>query len=314
MNECSLGARMSRSREWTVRTDDGVGLHAELWPAGTEGAPLVVGLHGITANRRAFLPLLDELGGEVDFLAVDARGRGRSDKPEDPARYGHRRHAEDAACVLRDVGRPADVIVGQSMGAWDGLLLAAHHPDLVRALVLGDGGYFPDLPDGVEPEEFVDAIMGPGWVERLTAVAPSRAVLFAALQQVPPFRDSWGPALEAMFDAGLEELPDGAVRNRCSAVGARFDSTDYFTPREAPYVRTDLAKVGCPVHLVRAPRGFDVSPETQAPLLSEEAVEGFRRELPQLVVETVPDTNHYTVNFGPRGVVVLAEAVRKALR
>jgi pimeloyl-ACP methyl ester carboxylesterase len=164
----------------------------------------------------------------------------------------------------------------------------------------------------VSPEEHVDAIMGPGWVERMTAVVPSRAVLFTALQQVPPFRDSWSPELEAMFDAGLEELPDGSVRNRCSPVGARFDSIDYFTPRSAPYVRTDLARVTCPVHLVRAPRGFDISPETQEPLLPESAVEEFQRALPQLVVETVPDTNHYTVNFGRAGVVALAEAVRKA--
>jgi hypothetical protein len=64
---------------------------------------------------------------------------------------------------------------------------------------------------------------------------------------------------------------------------------------------------------VRAPRGFDISPETQDPLLPEAAVEGFQRDLPQLTVETVPDTNHYTVNFGARGVTAIANAVRKLL-
>jgi hypothetical protein len=68
------------------------------------------------------------------------------------------------------------------------------------------------------------------------------------------------------------------------------------------------------VHLVRAPRGFDISPETREPLLSDVAVEDFTRALPQLVVETVPDTNHYTVNFAKQGVVVLAESIRKATR
>jgi hypothetical protein len=104
------------------------------------------------------------------------------------------------------------------------------------------------------------------------------------------------------------------VRNRCSPVGAKVDSEDYFVPRELPYVRADLPLVECPVHLVRAPRGFDISPETQAPLIPDAAVEEFRRAVPQLVVETVADTNHYTVNFARPGVVVLAEAVRKALR
>ena len=85
-------------------------------------------------------------------------------------------------------------------------------------------------------------------------------------------------------------------------------------PREDPYVRRDLGKVRCAVHLVRAPRGFDISPETTAPLMSEQAVEEFGNAVPQLVVETVPDTNHYTVNFGKAGVTALAKAIRKAVR
>jgi hypothetical protein len=72
--------------------------------------------------------------------------------------------------------------------------------------------------------------------------------------------------------------------------------------------------VTCPAHLVRAARGFDISPETQEPLMPVETVEEFRRALPQLIVETVPDTNHYSVNFGKAGVVALAEAIRKAVR
>jgi pimeloyl-ACP methyl ester carboxylesterase len=112
---------MRESREWSVTTDDGIRLHVEQWPAAAAGAPLVLALHGITANRRGFLPLVEELAGEVELVAYDARGRGSSDKPDDPARYGHRRHAEDAAAVLGAEGRPADDVVGQSMGAWDGL-------------------------------------------------------------------------------------------------------------------------------------------------------------------------------------------------
>lgn len=305
---------MVESRQWTVAADDGVQLHVESWPGAQDGAPLVLGLHGITANRRAFLPLIAELAGEVEFVAYDARGRGLSDKPEDPAAYGHRRHAEDAANVLTAIGRPADVVMGQSMGAWDGLLLAVHHPEMVGALVLGDGGYFADLPDGLEPEDFVDRTMGRGWYERMQMVVPSREVLFGLLRQAPPYRDIWAPSVEALLSAGLETLPDGQIKNACSPLAAKVDSLDYFIPAEDPYVRRDLDKVTCPVHLVRAPRGFDVNPETVDPLMPERAVEEFCRAVPQLVVETVPDTNHFSVNFGTAGVVALAEAIRKAVR
>jgi pimeloyl-ACP methyl ester carboxylesterase len=305
---------MTESREWTVTADDGVRLHVQTWAAASPDAPLVLALHGITANRLAFLPLLDELAGEVEFVAYDARGRGRSDKPTDPGAYGHRRHAADAAGVIDAIGRRADVVLGQSMGAWDGLILAAHRPELVGALVLGDGGYFRDLPDGLEPAEFVDATMGRGWLDRMQMTVPSKDMLFTALKMVPSFRDSWGPALEEMFTAGLETLPDGSVRNVCSPVGAQVDAHDYFVPRDAPYVRRDLGLVRCPVHLVRASRGFDISPETVDPLLPEDAVEEFRGVVPHLVIETVPDTNHYSLNFGKNGVVALAEAIRKATR
>ena len=305
---------MAASTQWTVTADDGVELFVESWPADRTDAPLVLGLHGLSANRLGFLPLVEQLAGEVQFVAYDARGRGRSGKPTDVSRYGHRRHAEDAASVLGAIGRRADVVVGQSMGAWDGLLLAAHHPDSVGAIVLADGGYFQDLPDDVATTDFIDATMGPGWYERLSAVLPSRELVMTMLPTMAPYKDIWSPAAEAMLVEGLEELPDGTVRNACYPPAIKFDTEDYFSPREAPYVKTEITSVTCPVHLVRATRGFDISPETQEPLMPEGAVDELRGVLPQLVVETVPDTNHFTVNFGKAGVTVLAEAVRKAIR
>lgn len=305
---------MAASKQWTVTADDGVQLFAESWPADRPDAPLVLGLHGLSANRLGFLPLVEQLAGEVEFVAYDARGRGRSDKPADVTSYGHRRHAEDAAAVLAAIGRRADVVVGQSMGAWDGLLLAAHHEDAVGAIVLADGGWFEDLPSDLTVAEFVDVTMGRGWYDRLTAVLPSRELVLSMLPTMAPYKDIWSPAAEAMLVEGLEDLPDGTVRNACYAPGVKFDTEDYFSPREAPYVKTEITSVTCPVHLVRATRGFDVSPETLTPLMPEGAVEELRSVLPQLVVETVPDTNHFTVNFGVAGVTVLAEAVRKAIR
>lgn len=304
---------MRSSRQWDVETDDGVRLHAQTWPADAAGAPVVLALHGITANRLGFLNLVDELAGEVEFVAYDARGRGRSDKPDDPARYGHLRNARDAACVLDALGGPSAVVVGQSMGAWDGLVLAANRSDLVRALVLGDGGFFADLPADADAAAYVAGIMGVGWLDRLRATLPSRQFVVEAFRATPALRDYFDSAFEAMLQEGLEDQPDGTVRMRCSPVGAEVDSLDYFEPRDRPAVKARLAEVGCPVHLVRAPRGFDLSPDTSEPLMPESSVEGLRREVPQLTVETVPGTNHYTVNFARPGVIALAEAVRKAL-
>jgi pimeloyl-ACP methyl ester carboxylesterase len=205
--------------EWTVETDDGVRLFGARWPASRPDAPVVLALHGITANRLAFLPLVDAFSGDVELFAYDARGRGRSDKPAEPERYGHGRHAADAAEVLRALTTGPTVIVGQSMGAWDSLLLAARDPELVHALVLGDGGYFTDLPDGVTPEAYVEGAMGAGWRQRMAVTLPSRSAALDIFRAMPPFADIWDDNLAAMLDEGLEDRPDGSVGPRCSVVG-----------------------------------------------------------------------------------------------
>jgi pimeloyl-ACP methyl ester carboxylesterase len=297
-----------------VTADDGVELQAQRWPASSPDAPVVLGLHGITANRLGLLPVLEQSNGEFELVTLDHRGRGLSDKPEDPASYGHRRNADDAAAVLRHLGLRDVIVVGQSMGAWVALQLAAHHPELVKAAVLVDGGFFPDLAPGETPKEHVDAIMGPGWEQRLTMTVPSADFVIDMFKAHPAFQGIWSDGLEEHLRAGLEVGPDGTARSRCSVVAAVHDSTDYFRPfGELPYVRADLPRVTCPVTLLRATAGFSISPETMAPMMAVEVCEQFQRELPQLQVQTVEGTNHYSIGYGPTGAAAVVEAIRKVM-
>ena len=293
-----------------ITTDDGVRLEIQHWPAATAGAPVVLGLHGLSANRLSFAALARALDGAVHIVAFDCRGRGRSDHPDDAAAYGMRRHAEDAAAVLAGCGVDSAIVVGQSMGAWIGMQLAAHHPDRVRALILVDGGWFGPLPADEEPQAFADRITG-GLLSRLPVVFPSIDLVMGAFQQVPAFAESWDELLDAQLRESLEELPDGTCRARTSEVGVRADSDSYFTPRDAPYCNTDAPLVRCPVRLLRADRGFDAGPGTEAPLLPLDAVEGFRAAVPQLDVTTMPGTTHYSINLGHAGTRAMAAAVRE---
>lgn len=302
---------MRTQEELRVVADDGVALQVARWAG--EG-PTVLGLHGLTANRLGFLPLLDHLDPSVQVVSLDARGRGLSDKPESADRYGHRRNADDAAAVLRALGLSDVVVLGHSMGSWVGLELAAHHPDLVRAVVLVDGGFFGDLPEGVTPMQYVESIMGPGWDARLGATVPSVDAVLQMFQAHPAFAGIWSDPLEQHLRAGLEVLPDGTARSRCLTVAAVTDALDYFTPLgELPYVRADLALVRCPVTLLRSEAGFCISPETMAPMMSLETCDAFAAELPGLQVQTVEGTNHYSIGYGPAGVAAQADVLRKLL-
>jgi pimeloyl-ACP methyl ester carboxylesterase len=293
-----------------VTTDDGVRLAVERWPARRPGAPVVLGLHGITATRIGMVAVAKAFEGDAEFVSFDCRGRGLSDKPADPAAYGMRRHAEDAARVLESLGVSDVVVVGQSMGAWVGEQLAAHHPSLVRGLVFGDGGFFTGLAPGETAADRIASIMGPQWLDRLRLTFPSRDVVLGAFRGLPAFADWWNTDVEDLLNEGLVDV-EGGVRSRCSDLGAEYDSLDYF--RGAPYVKADLALVSCPAHLVRAEFGFAISPDTMTPMMPLDAVEEFQAALPQLTVETVPGSNHYSVNFAPVGAAVIADAVRKLL-
>src|SRR5215217_4118077 len=104
-----------------------------------EGADLVVCLHGITAQHRAFNAAARDLGPSRGLVGVDLRGRGDSDKPE--SGYGLEAHATDVVRVLDHLGLESAVLVGHSMGGFVALKTALMFPERVRALVLLDGGW-----------------------------------------------------------------------------------------------------------------------------------------------------------------------------
>jgi pimeloyl-ACP methyl ester carboxylesterase len=77
-------------------------------------------------------------------ITFDPRGNGRSDRPEEPEAYAEVEFAADALDVLDATATERAVIVGFSMGAQRGLLLAANHPERVEgAIFIG-----PALPLG----------------------------------------------------------------------------------------------------------------------------------------------------------------------
>jgi pimeloyl-ACP methyl ester carboxylesterase len=73
-------------------------------------------------------------------IAFDNRGHGRSAKLYDPALYATRLMAEDARRLLDHLGLGRVDVMGYSMGARIGSVLALAHPDRVRSLTLGGLG------------------------------------------------------------------------------------------------------------------------------------------------------------------------------
>src|SRR5947209_8593452 len=77
-------------------------------------APLVIAVHGITANSRAWLPVARALGAEANVVAFDLRGRGASNALPPP--HGIAAHTADLLAVLDHLEAGRVVLAGHSLG------------------------------------------------------------------------------------------------------------------------------------------------------------------------------------------------------
>ena len=124
---------------------DGLNLFARDYAGASGPAKLpVICIHGLTRNSRDFeavAPWIAERGRRV--LAVDVRGRGRSDYDPNPLQYLPPTYAGDVLTLMGQAGIARALFVGTSMGGLITMTLAAMNPAAVAGAVLNDVG--PEL-------------------------------------------------------------------------------------------------------------------------------------------------------------------------
>ncbi len=99
------------------------------------GPPFVL-LHGGSARWQSFEWLMPDLAPDWHLYAPDFRGHGKSSWVA--GAYRLQDYTDDTIAFLRQqVAEPA-VIFGHSLGGMVALLLAAQHPEKIRAVVVGD--------------------------------------------------------------------------------------------------------------------------------------------------------------------------------
>lgn len=105
----------------------------------------VVLLHGTSASHAVWEPVARLLSPRATTIAVDQRGHGASSAPA--SGYGGGDFADDVVAVLDDLGVDRAIVAGHSLGARNAWVVAARHPDRVRAAVCVD--YTPFVDAGV---------------------------------------------------------------------------------------------------------------------------------------------------------------------
>jgi pimeloyl-ACP methyl ester carboxylesterase len=126
--------------EW--ESEDGLRLHYRDY-AGGEGRPPLLCLHGLTRNARDFEPVAEAFAGEWRMIAVDLRGRGKSDDAKDPATYQLPNYLADIDALLEQAGIARFVAIGTSLGGSLTMLLAAQDASRIAGAVINDIG--PEL-------------------------------------------------------------------------------------------------------------------------------------------------------------------------
>ncbi len=127
-----------------IRAADGLRLHSLDYPAppGDGGRLLpVVCLPGLARSADDFDRLAKALQADGRrILALDYRGRGRSDWDPDWRRYDFDVEQGDIAAQLADAGVTQAVLIGTSRGGLHAMRIAARRPGVVRGAVLNDIG------------------------------------------------------------------------------------------------------------------------------------------------------------------------------
>ena len=101
----------------------------------------VLCLHGLTRNSRDFIELAQHLqSSDYRVLALDARGRGRSEYDNHWQNYHPGTYVLDVLALLRELKIERIAIIGTSLGALMAMLLSAQHPQFIAGVVLNDAG------------------------------------------------------------------------------------------------------------------------------------------------------------------------------
>ncbi len=258
------------------------------WPG--DGAPLIFA-HATGFHGRCWDQIVHQFPGRR-AVAIDARGHGRSSKPDPP--YPWRLFGRDLAAVAEKLGIEGAIGVGHSMGGHSIVACAIERPATFSGMVLLDPTIFPKDYYGARRRH--DA----SFIGRRRAVWQSVDEMFERFHKRPPF-DLWRPEiLRDYCEFGLL-AEDGHLVLACppSIEASIYENSSAPASDLHPW----LSSVEAPATVMRGGREwrmdvFDLTASPTAPDLAAELPRGrdlllegrshyIPMEAPEVVVEEI---------------------------
>ena len=268
-----------------VTAQDGLKLHVREWGPRTATALPVVCLPGLARTVADFEPLAAALAGNGHsvrtarkpgrrVIALDSRGRGKSEYDRNPANYNLTAELFDLLSVLTAFEIAKAVFVGTSRGGILSMLLAAARPTSLAGCVLNDIGPVIEAEGLARIRSYVGKLPAP------TSFKEAADILRRLFEsQFPKLRDEeWLAFARRTFkQVGTQIVPD--YDPKLSLV---LQEVDLGRPLAPMWKEFDaLARV--PLIVIRG---------TNSDLLSPGTVEAMRIRRSQLDVIEVADEGH----------------------
>lgn len=236
------------------------GLHLHAFHCGSDRQGKLVLLHGAGANAHWWDHLAPALAERFHCVALDFRGHGDSDFPEElrPGAF-----SEDLDALLEHLAAPGVILVGHSLGAHVALERAARSAN-TSALILID--FTRGASRSRRRATRLALTLGRSYRTREEAIRRFRFL--------PEAADASEALRQHIAARSVREEPDGRF-------GFKFDPRWLGVPaRRAP----DLRDVRCPTLLVRG---------ANSPLLTREGALEITAEIPDARLVEIPDAGHH---------------------
>ena len=239
--------------------------------------PILILLHGLTANAHAFDAVVEGLQTKYRVICPDLRGNGLSDKPA--FCYTIEDHAEDIIGLINHLGVDKVHLGGHSFGGFLSFYLAANYPDAIDKLV---------ILDAAKAMNSNAANMLAGALGRLNATYPSFEEYLEHVKKAP-YINFWDTAMVSYYRADVEDLPNGHVKPRCNIMSITEKSVNLASV-DWPCV---IDQVEHPTLLINALDNYTLG----EPLLPEEIAKETVEMMKNARYEGI-DGNHQTMLYG----------------
>lgn len=241
---------------------------------GDRERPTLVLMHGAGGTGLSFVELAERIKSDFNVVSFDLPGHGKVAALGEEENYHPRQMAKWIKEKLDLLGLFNIYLGGHSWGAHLALYVAALYPELIKGLVLLDGGYLQQNPKGESDDQLLKNVEA--FYESVRF--PSQE---AFLESEKADSSRWSKEIEAAALAQVTEI-DGEIR----LIVSPFTTMAIIKGIDAEPTAKIFTEVQSPVLLLRSTLPNELENRRQ------ESVKQFMDGLPQAKVQPILNTGH----------------------